>query len=236
MKGMFAVLATLALVLKGIMLLVSYITNDSFPQPLSPEQEKYYLLLLSQGNEDARQILIERNLRLVAHVVKKFESTREDKEDLISIGTIGLIKAINTFESSKGARLATYAAKCVENEVLMHIRASKKNKQEVSINEPIGIDKDGNEICLEDVLGSNSEGVLDEVELILLNEKLKRVIKKLKARERKVLIMRYGLEGTKRYTQRDVAKELGISRSYVSRIEKKILYKISEEFQMNDNL
>jgi len=229
---MFTVLATVVLVLKGILLLVSYITNDSFPQPLTAKEEKKYLKLLSIGNEDARQILIERNLRLVAHVVKKFENTGEDKEDLISIGTIGLIKAINTFDSTKGARLATYAAKCVENEILMHIRARKKNKQEISIHEPIGVDKDGNEICLEDILGSNAEEVLDEVELILLNEKLKRVIKKLQARERKVLIMRYGLEGKKRYTQRDVAAELGISRSYVSRIEKKILLKIAEEFEL----
>jgi RNA polymerase sporulation-specific sigma factor len=229
---MFAVLATVALVLKGIMLLVSYITNDSFPQPLTPQEEKHFLKLLSQGNEEARQILIERNLRLVAHVVKKFENTGEDKEDLISIGTIGLIKAINTFDHAKGARLATYAAKCVENEILMHIRTRKKYKQEVSINEPIGIDKDGNEICLEDVLGSEPEEVLDEVELILLSEKLKRVIQKLKTRERKVLIMRYGLQGEGRYTQKDVARELGISRSYVSRIEKKILYKIAEEFQL----
>jgi RNA polymerase sporulation-specific sigma factor len=228
---MFSVIATIALVLRGVMLLVSYITSDSFPQPLNSQEEKYYLELLSQGNGEARQILIERNLRLVAHVVKKFENTGEDKDDLISIGTIGLIKAINTFDGSKGARLATYAAKCVQNEILMHIRASKKVKQEVSLNEPIGIDKDGNEITFEDILGSSPEEVLDEVEIILFNEKLKRIIKKLKTRERKVLIMRYGLEGRKKYTQREVAGELGISRSYVSRIEKKILGKIAEEFQ-----
>jgi RNA polymerase sporulation-specific sigma factor len=229
---MFAVLAAVALVLKGVMLLVSYITNDSFPQPLTSQEEKYFLQMLSRGDEDARQVLIERNLRLVAHVVKKFENTGEDKEDLISIGTIGLIKAINTFDNSKGARLATYAAKCVENEILMHIRASKKTRQEISLHEPIGIDKDGNEITLEDILGSNSDEVLDEVEMILLDEKLKRVIKKLKSRERKVLLMRYGLEGKKKYTQREIAGELGISRSYVSRIEKKILCKIAEEFQL----
>ena len=229
---MFSVIATVALVLRGVMLLVSYITNDSFPQPLTFQEEQYYLELLSQGNGEARQVLIERNLRLVAHVVKKFENTGEDRDDLISIGTIGLIKAINTFDRSKGARLATYAAKCVQNEILMHIRASKKVKLEVSLNEPIGIDKDGNEITFEDILGSRPEEVLDEVEIILFNEKLKRVIKKLKTRERKVLLMRYGLEGKKKYTQREVAGELGISRSYVSRIEKKILGKIAEEFQL----
>lgn len=228
---MFSIIATIALVLKGVMLLVSYITSDSFPQPLNYQEEKYYLELLSQGNGEARQVLIERNLRLVAHVIKKFENTGEDKDDLISIGTIGLIKAINTYDGSKGARLATYAAKCVQNEVLMHIRANKKVKQEVSINEPIGTDKDGNEITFEDILGSNPEEVLDEVEIIFFNEKLKNIIKKLKGREQKVLVMRYGLEGRKKYTQREVAGELGISRSYVSRIEKKILGKIAEEFQ-----
>ncbi len=230
---MFTVLATVALVLRGIMLLVSYITTDSFPQPLTRQEERYYLQMLEQGNEFARQILIEHNLRLVAHVVKKFENTGDDREDLISIGTIGLIKAINTFNISKGARLATYAAKCVENEILMHIRARRKNKQEVSLHEAIGVDKDGNEVCWIDVLGSAPDEVLNRVEMVLLDEKLKRIINKLNMRERKVLIMRYGLEGKKRYTQREVARELGISRSYVSRIEKKILFKISEEFHLD---
>ncbi|MGI5882292.1 MAG: RNA polymerase sporulation sigma factor SigK [Dethiobacteria bacterium] len=228
---MFTIMATVALVLRGIMLLVSYITTDSFPQPLSREEERYYLQALGRGDEQARNVLIERNLRLVAHVVKKFDNTGDDKEDLISIGTIGLIKAINTFNISKGARLATYAAKCVENEILMHLRAGKKNRQEVSLHEAIGIDKDGNEVCWIDVLGSSADEVLDRVEMVLLDEKLKRIIKKLNMRERKILVMRYGLGGKKRYTQREVAGELGISRSYVSRIEKKILYKIADEFQ-----
>ncbi len=230
---MFAVLATVALVLRGIMLLVAYITTDSFPQPLSRQEEKYYLQMLERGNEFARQVLIEHNLRLVAHVVKKFENTGDDREDLISIGTIGLIKAINTFNMTKGARLATYAAKCVENEILMHIRARKKNRQEVSLNEAIGVDKDGNEVCWIDVLGSAPDEVLNRVEMVLLDEKLKRIINKLNEREKKVLVMRYGLEGKKRYTQREVARELGISRSYVSRIEKKIILKISEEFHLD---
>ena len=208
-----------------------YLISPAILSPTLNSRKEILPGAFKQGNGEARQILIERNLRLVAHVVKKFENTGEDKDDLISIGTIGLIKAINTFDGSKGARLATYAAKCVQNEILMHIRASKKVKQEVSLNEPIGIDKDGNEITFEDILGSSPEEVLDEVEIILFNEKLKRIIKKLKTRERKVLIMRYGLEGRKKYTQREVAGELGISRSYVSRIEKKILGKIAEEFQ-----
>lgn len=221
--------ASLSLLVRGIMLLVSYINNDSFPQPLSPSEEQYYLKRLQEGDEEARRILIERNLRLVAHVIKKFENTCEEKEDLISIGTIGLIKAVNTFQPGKGVRLATYAAKCVQNEILMHLRMIKKNKNDVSLHEPIGVDKDGNEITLIDILGSDPEKVFDEVELILLEEKLKRVLKKLKSRERKVLILRYGLGGRKRYTQKEVAKDLGISRSYVSRIEKKILLKVAEE-------
>jgi len=221
--------ASLSLLVRGIMLLVSYINNDSFPQPLSPSEEQYYLKRLQEGDEEARRILIERNLRLVAHVIKKFENTCEEKEDLISIGTIGLIKAVNTFQPGKGVRLATYAAKCVQNEILMHLRMIKKNKNDVSLHEPVGVDKDGNEITLIDILGSDPEKVFDEVELILLEEKLKRVLKKLKSRERKVLILRYGLGGRKRYTQKEVAKDLGISRSYVSRIEKKILLKVAEE-------
>ncbi len=227
---MFSFLASLALALRGIILLVSYIASDSFPRPLPPEEERKCLQRLSEGDEEARRILIEHNLRLVAHVVKKFENNQEDREDLISIGTIGLIKAINTFNSSRGARLATYAAKCVENEILMHIRSNKKSKQETFLQDPIGIDRDGNEICLLDVLGSEPNEVLDRVEMILLDEKLKRIIRKLNYREKKVILMRYGLGGKKQYTQREVAQDLGISRSYVSRIEKKVLNKIAEEF------
>ncbi len=229
---MFSLLAAAAAMLRGVMLLVSYITSESFPQPLSGPDEKKYLELLGQGDEQAKQVLIEHNLRLVAHVSKKFENTGEDKEDLISIGTSGLIKAINTFNTGRGTRLATYAARCVENEILMHIRSRKKTKQDISLHDPIGIDKDGNEITLEDVLGSNPDVVLDAVESIILNEKLQRVIAKLKSRERKVLLMRYGLNG-KRHTQREVAAELGISRSYVSRIEKKIISKIADEFALD---
>jgi RNA polymerase sporulation-specific sigma factor len=227
---MFTILSAVALVVRGILLLVSYITNDSFPQPLTPEEEKVFLERLGRGDDEARQVLIERNLRLVAHVVKKFDNTGEDKEDLISIGTIGLIKAIGTFDVKKGARLATYAAKCIENEILMQLRSNKKTKQETSLYEPIGVDKDGNEISLLDILGTNPDTVLDEVEKILFDEKLKRVVRKLKPREQKVLLMRYGLEGKKRSTQKEVAGQLGISRSYVSRIEKKVVSKIAAEF------
>lgn len=226
---MFALLAAAAATLRGVMLLVSYIASESFPQPLSSADESRYLELLAKGDRRAEEILIEHNLRLVAHVIKKFESTGEDKEDLISIGAIGLIKAIKTFKTGRGTRLATYAARCVENEILMHIRASKKNRQNFSLHEPIGVDKDGNEIVLEDILGSNPDVVLDAVESIILEEKLQRVIARLKPREREVLLMRYGFKG-RRHTQREVAGELGISRSYVSRIEKKVMIKIAGEF------
>lgn len=229
---MFTFLATVATMLRGVMLLVSYITSDSFPQPLDAKKEKKYLELLEQGDQHAEEVLIEHNLRLVAHVAKKFDNTGEDKEDLISIGTIGLIKAIKTYNTKRGTRLATYAARCVENEILMHIRSRKKAKQDVSLHDPIGVDKDGNEITLEDVLGSSPDVVLDEVESIILTEKLQRVIARLKPRERRVLVMRYGIN-EKRHTQREVAGELGISRSYVSRIEKKIITKLAEEFALD---
>lgn len=229
---MFVLLSTFVHFFRGIFILVSYISSDSFPQPLSADEEKHYIQLLEQGDEDARKVLIERNLRLVAHVVKKFENTGDDKEDLISIGTIGLIKAINTFNFKKGARLATYAAKCIENEILMHIRSKKKNRQEISLNEPLEAGKNGNELTLEDMLGSNTDEVLDQVETFLMAEKLKKIIKKLKPREKKILLLRYGLGNRRKYTQKEVAAKLGISRSYVSRIEKKIIGKLSEEFKM----
>ncbi|NPV72449.1 MAG: RNA polymerase sporulation sigma factor SigK, partial [Pelotomaculum sp.] len=148
---------TVVSLVNGLLLLVSYIANNTFPQPLSEEEEAKYLKLLNMGNEEARNILTERNLRLVAHIVKKFDSTGEDSDDLISIGTIGLIKAINTFNPGKGTRLATYAAKCIENEILMHLRFMKKVKVEVSLYDPIGVDKEGNEITLIDILGTHPE-------------------------------------------------------------------------------
>ncbi|MGI6097055.1 MAG: RNA polymerase sporulation sigma factor SigK [Dethiobacteria bacterium] len=232
---MLVIASALAFILREIILLVSYINNNSFPKPLSAAEEKKYLEKFRKGDQAARQILIEHNLRLVAHVIKKFENTGEDKEDLISIGTIGLIKAINTYNSNKGTRLATYAARCIENEILMNLRANKKIKQEVYLQEPIGVDKEGNEITLLDILGTDTDSVIDKVDLILLEEKLHRIIKKLKMRERKVLSMRFGLEGGRQRTQKEIAQKLGISRSYVSRIEKRVLQKIAEEFQSTNN-
>lgn len=227
-------LTALSLV-NGLLLLVSYVTNNSFPQPLSEEEETRYLSLLAQGNEDAKVVLTERNLRLVAHIVKKFDSTGEDNDDLISIGTIGLIKAINTFNKAKGTRLATYAAKCIENEILMHLRSIKKNRQEVSIYDPIGIDKEGNEITLIDVLGTDPEVVADLVENDFEQKRLLEKVTRLTNREKRVLEMRFGLFNGARRTQREIARRLGISRSYVSRIEKRAITKLNKEYNNDSN-
>ncbi len=230
---MWLTFASLSILLaKPILSLVSYVSNSSsFPKPLSQEEEKKYLELYSKGDENAKNILIERNLRLVAHVVKKYHNTSYNIDDLISIGTIGLIKAITTFNTNKGTRLATYAARCIENEILMTIRAGKKTKKEVSIQEPIGIDKEGNEISLLDILGTDEDTVIDEVELKMQIKSLyKKMSKILKNREKTVIELRYGLANGGCKTQREIAKLLGISRSYVSRIEKKALDKLQKSF------
>jgi len=220
-------------ILNNIFFLLGYISNvNSFPQPLSPEEEQHYLDLLKKGDEEARNILIERNLRLVAHIVKKYSSTINDSDDLISIGTIGLIKAISTFNHEKATRLATYAARCIENEILMHIRSNKKTQSEVSLQDPIGVDRDGNEIALIDVIGNESESVVEEVELKMQVKRLYNKMKDvLKAREKMVLELRYGLLNGTGKTQREIAKMLGISRSYVSRIEKKAIKKLGKELK-----
>jgi RNA polymerase sporulation-specific sigma factor len=228
---LLGVIAFLAFLFNQIATFAAYISNNSFPKPLSQKEEEEHLARMQKGDALARRILIERNLRLVAHMIKKFEHTGEDQEDLISIGTIGLIKAINTFKQGKGTRLATYAARCIENEILMHLRAIKKTKNDLYLQDPIGVDKEGNEIALIDILGSDPDMVLDKVEQELLQSRLYKIIKKLKKRERIVLTMRYGIPGGVRKTQKEVARHLGISRSYVSRIEKKVIQKIAEEFQ-----
>ena len=217
-----------AATIKDLLLLFGYIQNvNSFPLPLNAEEEQYYLEEYRKGNEDAKNILVERNLRLVAHIVKKYSNTGREIDDLISIGTIGLIKAIITFDDTKGTRLATYAARCIENEILMTIRASKKTKTEVSLHDPIGIDKEGNEISLIDILGSDSDVILDEVELKMKTKKLYQKMEKiLKKRERVVIELRYGLSNGLVKTQREIAEMLGISRSYVSRIEKRAIKKL----------
>lgn len=199
----------------------------SFPKPLSDKEEKYYIEQYENGDEEAKKILIERNLRLVAHIAKKYSSQSHTMDDFISIGTIGLIKAVNTYRSGRSVRLATYAAKCIENEILMSIRASKKNSSEVSLNVSIGTDKDGNEISLNDILGTEPDAVADDISLkIQVQQMINTMNKVLSEREKLVLIHRYGILGRVPRTQREVAAILGISRSYVSRIEKKALEKM----------
>ncbi|MBF7081886.1 RNA polymerase sporulation sigma factor SigK [Desulfallas sp. Bu1-1] len=219
-----------ASMIHGIILLVSYVAQNSFPKPLTEEEEQYYLEKLAEGDEKARDILIERNLRLVAHIIKKFEGSGDDFDDLISIGTIGLIKAVNTFNNNKSSRLATYASKCIENEILMYMRSKKKMRAEMSLYEPIGTDKEGNEIHFMDVLSTDAEAVSEMVSRIMDKEQLWRKLKKLTPQERKVLVLRFGLRGKERKTQKEIAKKLGISRSYVSRIEKRAIDRLSEQF------
>lgn len=203
--------------------------SDSFPKPLTKKEEEYYLSLYQMGDENARKVLIEHNLRLVAHIAKKYTVTNNSPDDLISIGTIGLIKAVNTYSSKRSTRLATYAAKCIENEILMSLRASKKNKSEISLNEPLGTDKDGNEISFNDILGSDPDAIIDDINLKMQMHKLVKAMQsELTAREKYVIINRYGILGHDSMTQREVADKLNISRSYVSRIEKKALSKLYE--------
>ena len=221
------------LFVKGIALLVGYVSSGNvFPQPLTQEEELELLMALESGDPKARNVLIERNLRLVAHVGKKFDATGEDPDDLISIGTIGLIKAINTFNRGKNTRLATYAARCIENEILMHLRATKRSKSEVFIYDPIGADKEGNEISLIDVLGTDADTVSESVEQEAEHQNLREKIELLTRREKKVLELRYGLYSGLRKTQREISRMLGISRSYVSRIEKRALSKLLTEMFM----
>ena len=203
----------------------------SFPQPLTAAEEKYYMQKYTEGDLEAKHILIERNLRLVAHIVKKYQPPPEEMEDLLSIGTIGLRKAVVTFDPDKSARLASYAARCIENEVLMYLRGKKKSSKEVSLYEPIGTDREGNEIQLFDVIEMNEEDVYRRLErkedVIRLYQQVESVLSQ---RERMVLKLRYGLYNEEEYTQREIAAMLGISRSYVSRIEKSAIEKLRNFF------
>ncbi|APC41697.1 RNA polymerase sporulation sigma factor SigK [Clostridium estertheticum] len=219
----------------NITFLTAYITGtNSFPQPLSEEEEKYYLTKFAEGDLLAKGTLVERNLRLVAHIVKKYSYPGKDVDDLISIGTVGLIKAIDSFNMNKGIRLATYAARCIENEILMLIRSNKKIKREVYLQDPIGKDKEGKEVSLMDVLRSEEDSITDIVENKI---QIKRLYSKinvvLKEREKVIIQMRYGLLDGKPRTQREIALILGISRSYISRIEKRVLKKLNKELGNN---
>lgn len=210
--------------------LVGAINNQAFPDPLTPEEEEYYLNQMAQGDKGAREKLIEHNLRLVAHIVKKYQNQSDDKEDLISIGTIGLIKAIDSFSPDKGTKLATYAARCVDNEILMLFRSTKKMRNDVSLYDPIGFDKEGNEICLIDVVKDEEKDINDVIIQQLAIEKIDKNLDTLTERERDIIIRRFGLGNHEEETQQEIAKSYNISRSYVSRIEKRALMKLYREF------
>ena len=219
--------------LKSAVFLVGYIQGNSlFPEPLTQEEERIWLEKMGEGDEEARNILIERNLRLVAHVSKKYATTNVDQDDLISIGTIGLIKGINSFKIEKGSKLSTYVSRCIDNEILMYLRSTKKLNAEVYLNEPIGKDKDDNVVTLQEVLENNERNIEDEVDLKmkikLLYEKIKEV---LKDREKTIIELRFGLGGHKPKTQHEIADMMGISRSYVSRIETKAISKLAKEIK-----
>ena len=204
----------------------------AFPKPLTAEEEACCLERCQNGDEEARRLLIEHNLRLVAHVARKYQGWEEEPDDLISIGTIGLIKAVSTFDSKKNSRLGTYAAKCIDNELLMLMRSRKKTAREVSLYDPIGTDREGNEISLLDILEGETVDIPEKMDLENDARNLYRLLKKtLSPRERKVLIWRYGIGGSKEMTQREIAKLCGISRSYVYRIEKAALGKLRKEFE-----
>ncbi len=221
--------AFLQTVFSSVTLLLSYVSGNSFPKPLSAEEERHYIKLYRQGDESAKDVLIEHNLRLVAHIAKKYTNSIPDSEDIISIGTIGLIKGISSFDPSKGTRLATYAARCVDNEILMLMRSQKKLQGDVSLNESVGCDKEGNQIMLIDVMKSNDSDIFDEINSGIQIKKLYDNIKnELDQRERRVIVLRYGLIDGVCKTQREIAKMLKISRSYVSRIEKRAIEKLGK--------
>ena len=209
--------------------------SGSFPRPLSASEERMWLERLAQGDPDARNVLIERNLRLVAHIVKKYYAQSSDQDDLISIGTIGLIKGISSFDPSKGARLATYAARCIENEILMYLRRNSKTKLEVSIDEPLNVDWDGNELLLSDILGTDEDVIYRGIENEVERKLLMNAVSKLSKREKTIVRLRFGL-GTvdgQEMTQKEVANLLGISQSYISRLEKKIMRQLKKEISLH---
>ncbi len=224
---MFELLSSL---FDNFMFLILYISNGaSFPKPLTPGEEQFYIEKLQKGDKKARDILIERNLRLVAHVIKKYYANSADQEDLISIGTIGLIKGITSYKPAKGTKLATYAARCIENEILMHFRAQRKNQNETFISDPIDVDDDGNSLTYMDIV-CQEDDIADCIDLKVNAKKLYSFINDLPEREKLIITMRYGLYNTKSLTQKEVAKKMRISRSYVSRIEKKALEKLKDKF------
>lgn len=221
---LYKILSKLNLV-KGIYYIGS---GEVLPPPLKPEEEEYYLSLL-KVDESVKGVLIERNLRLVVYIARKFENTKISIEDLISIGTIGLIKAVNTFDPDKNIKLATYASKCIENEILMYLRRTSKMKSEISLDEPLNIDWDGNELLLSDILGTDGDIIFKDIEMEVDKTLLKQAIDRLSSREKAIIEMRFGLYNGKERTQKEVADLLGISQSYISRLEKRIIKRLRKE-------
>ena len=209
-------------------------SNNIFPDPLSKDEEEYYVKLANNGDINARNKLIEHNLRLVAHIVKKYDHKKEDVDDLLSIGTIGLIKGVDSYTDKKGTRITTYCARCIENEILMYFRSDKKNNRNVSINESIGFDKDGNEITFLDILTTPKPDFALDIHNKDNIKELKKYFNILNEREKEIIIKRYGLYNNKEQTQKEISKNLNISRSYVSRIEKRALTKMLKEFLKNE--
>ncbi len=222
--------------IKDMLFFTGSYSNNVFPDPLTSEEEEKYLRLMQEGNKEARNILIERNLRLVAHIVKKFESKNYDNDDLISIGTIGLIKGIDSYSYNKSTKITTYAARCIENEILMHFRATKKHNNNISLNDYVGFDKDGNEVSLIDVLRDDKEDIALQLHTKNNLNLLFKYLDVLSDREKLIIIKRYGLFNEKEKTQKEIAKELKISRSYVSRIEKRALSRLLKEFIKSKNI
>jgi len=203
--------------------------SDTLPPPLTREEETDILARLDAGEEEARQVLIERNLRLVVYIARRFENTGINIEDLISIGTIGLIKSVNTYRTDKNIKLATYASRCIENEILMYLRKNSSQRGEVSLDEPLNTDWDGNELLLSDVLGTEADTVMRPIEDDVDRQLLAAAIEKLSQREREIIVMRFGLNGGREQTQKEVADQLGISQSYISRLEKRIINRLKKE-------
>ena len=220
---------------KDFYLFTAAYSNNVFPEPLPKEEEEICIQKAQEGDLDARNKLIEHNLRLVAHIVKKYDHNKEDVDDLISIGTIGLIKGIDSYSNKHGTRITTYCARCIENEILMYFRGNKKNNKNMSINESVGFDKDGNEVTFLDILKTPKPDYALDIHKQDSIELLKRYFNILSDREKEIIIKRYGLNNNNEITQKEIAKELGISRSYVSRIEKRALTKILREFIRNDS-
>ena len=222
--------------IKNLLCITGSYSNEVFKDPFTKEEEEVYIDKMINGSTEARNELIERNLRLVAHIVKKFDRNRKDNDDLISIGTIGLIKGVDSYSKEKGVRITTYCARCIENEILMYFRSNNKYNNDISLNDYIGFDKDGNEIQVMDVLKVDNEDMADKLELKDNISLVKKYLKVLNPREMKIINKRYGLDKNEEKTQKEIAKELGISRSYVSRIEKRALTKVLREFMKHKKI